>query len=254
MSDVTPFMKRAYAYFTSQGYSPLAAATMAGHGQWESSGSSTIQDPRGEGSLGLYQWRLDRRTGLTDFAKARGLDPLNETTQLAFADWELSNTERAAGDQLRSASNMTEANEALMNFLRPAGWTRSNPQAGHAWSNRLNLSTAAATNLSDGKFELGPTPVQSPPQTDQAAYQVATASPVPALTLGFEQDPNTQSVWDILQRDGRKLAAMDHVPQQMEAAPSAPPPPPTMNRPTPNSARATLVDLVFGPRKRSMNV
>lgn len=228
----------------------MAAAALSGHGQWESSGSSTIEDPRGEGSIGFYQWRLDRRTGLNDFARARGLNPLDENTQLAFADWELSNTERGAGDQLRAATNMTEANEALMNYLRPAGWTKSNPQAGHAWSNRLGLSTAAANGLSDGKFEVGPAPVQSPaPQMDQGAYQVASASAVP--TQRFEQDQNAPSVWDILQRDGRKLAAMDGVPQQMDA-PSAPPPAPLVNRPTPNASRASLVDLVFGSRRRAL--
>jgi hypothetical protein len=233
MADVTPFMKRANAYFLSQGYSPQAAAALAGHGQWESSGSSTIEDPRGEGSIGLYQWRLDRRTALNDFARARGIDPRSEDTQLRFADWELSNTERNAGDQLRSAGDLDSANAAVMNFLRPAGWTSQNPQAGHAWSNRLALSQAV----------LGDTPQTQPAQSFAQDSDVA-GTVLPGTTSTPQADQ--QSPWNSLQRSGMRM--LDLGTPEIADGGSAPVVQPQIHRGQPQPV--SLLDLVFTSRKR----
>ena len=44
-----PFTVRAYNAFLNKGYSPHAAAALAGQAMWESGGSTTIEDPRGAG-------------------------------------------------------------------------------------------------------------------------------------------------------------------------------------------------------------
>jgi hypothetical protein len=171
------FSKRAYAYFTSKGYSPHAAAALAGNAAWESTGSPTIEDPRGEGSIGLFQWRLGRRTGLDAFARERGLDPKAEETQLAYADWELNNTERGPGEQLRGATNLAEANNAVLAYLRPRDFTSANPQASHGYPQRLAASAELAP-LPPSQY-VGPAPEW---QMHQAQAPVAPpAPPVPAI-------------------------------------------------------------------------
>jgi hypothetical protein len=134
------FADRAYDYFLGQGWAPHQAAALAANAQWESGGSPTVQDPRGEGSLGLYQWRLDRRDALNKFAADRGLSPTDEVTQLQFAQHELTGSEKSAGDRLRAAGDLKSAQDAMMHFLRPAGYTPSNPGGGHAYAQRFNLA------------------------------------------------------------------------------------------------------------------
>jgi hypothetical protein len=215
MADVTPFMQRAYDYFTQQGWSPQAAAALAGNGQWESSGSSTIEDPRGEGSIGLYQWRQDRRDGLNNFAKARGLDPRSEDTQLAFANWELNNTEKSAGDQLRSAQSVDDASAAMMNYLRPAGWTSKNPQGGHAWANRLALSQAV---LGNGGSAVASTDTPVPANVSALLNSNSNTTPDPYQQSVASAD--MPSIWQALETTGRKLI---DVPQVQTEAPQIQP-------------------------------
>lgn len=252
MAEPTPFMKRAYNFFIQKGYSPHAAAALAGQAQWESSGSTTIQDPRGEGSIGLYQWRLDRRTGLNDFAKARGLDPMSENTQLEYADWELNNTERGYGDQLRGSRDGNEANRAVISYLRPAGWTRDNPQAGHAWSNRVAL--ANALNPDGTRYDVAPA------EPGKASTQVAEATPPPAAPLAqtptpsmesyersFEQKPD-HDPWKTLINNGAALAQMNQsVGPQIEAMPTQASPAQVAS-----GQPVSLLDLVF-PTRRKIN-
>lgn len=248
MADVTPFMKRAYNFFIQKGYSPHAAAALAGQAQWESSGSPTIQDPRGEGSIGLFQWRLDRRTGLNDFAKARGLDPTAENTQLEYSDWELNNTERGYGDMLRGARDGTEANRAVISYLRPAGWTRDNPQAGHAWSNRVALSNAI--NPDGGRYDVAaaeptsaPAPVAQQPTAASPAPAPEMAPSAPLMPVQQPDDP-----WKSLINNGMALAQLGQ-PSMGESgliASAAPAP----SQITPGEA-VSMLDLVFPNRRKN---
>lgn len=153
------FSQRAYQFYIERGYAPVQAAAMAGNADWESRGSTSALGDSGTAS-GLFQWRGDRQKGLQEWAKTNGFDPKDETAQLAYADYELRNSENASGKKLFAAQTLADANDALMGFLRPAGYTPDNPQGGHGYVNRYNnaaglLNMPSMTNTT-GKLALPP--------------------------------------------------------------------------------------------------
>lgn len=141
---MTDFRTRAFNFFTGQGWSPVAAAALAGQGNWESRGNPSAVHDGGIG-VGLYGWNGDRRKALYDFAAQYQMDPASEDTQLRFAHHELTNgNERKWGDTLKGASDLTGATNAVIGFLRPAGWTAANPTAGHGYMQRYNEAAQLA--------------------------------------------------------------------------------------------------------------
>jgi hypothetical protein len=143
------------------------------------------------------QWRKERRDGLNTFAKARGLDPRSENAQLEYTDWELNNTERASGDQLRSAQDLDGANDAMMNYLRPSGWTAKNPKGGHAYANRVDLSKAVLGDTSP--TEQAPVQYAGSDQSDQPDEQDQLDALRERLGLTQPQQAQAQpTIWDAL--------------------------------------------------------
>jgi|GEM_PF-2839077 len=131
----------AFAFFQSKGYSRVGAAAIVGNLLQESSLNPSAVHDNGTG-LGVAGWRdpspgKGRMTALREYAAARGKPADDLMVQLAFLDHELQTTEAGIGSTLRSATDVTAANAAMISFERPQGWTRDNPQAGDGWSNRL---------------------------------------------------------------------------------------------------------------------
>jgi hypothetical protein len=168
---MTDFRNRAFQFFSQQGWSPVAAAALAGQGNWESRGNPSQVHDGGIG-LGLFGWNGDRRKALYDFASQYQMDPTAEDTQLRFAQHELtSGNERKWGDALRNASDLTGATNAVMGYLRPSGWTESNPAAGHGYAQRYN---EAAPLLNASQM------AQAAPATDDRDMVGFGGSPPPA--------------------------------------------------------------------------
>ena len=141
---MTDFRARAFNFFTGQGWSPVAAAALAGQGNWESRGNPAAVHDGGIG-IGLYGWNGDRRKALYDFAAQYQMDPASEDTQLRFAHHELTNgNERKWGDTLKGAADLTGATNAVLGYLRPSGWTAANPTAGHGYQQRYNEAAQLA--------------------------------------------------------------------------------------------------------------
>lgn len=141
---MTDFRSRAFNFFTGQGWSPVAAAALAGQGNWESRGNPSAVHDGGIG-VGLYGWNGDRRKALYDFAAQYQMNPASEDTQLRFAHHELTNgNERKWGDTLKGATDLTGATNAVIGFLRPSGWTEANPTAGHGYQQRYNEAAQLA--------------------------------------------------------------------------------------------------------------
>lgn len=130
-------------WLVKKGYTPHAAAAMAGHGVQESGLNPTARGDNGT-AFGAFQWRGDRLAGLHNFARAAGQDPNSLDTQLGFLDLELNTTERRAGDALRASTDVRGATRAGMMFERPAGYTPGNPEAGHGWANRFGEASRLA--------------------------------------------------------------------------------------------------------------
>lgn len=102
---------------SQRGWSPAAIAGILGNLQAESGFNTTIQGDGGK-AKGLAQWHPDRRAE----AARQGFDLTNINDAYAFIDWELNNTERAAGDRLRNARTAQEAADIFaLHFLRPRG-------------------------------------------------------------------------------------------------------------------------------------
>jgi hypothetical protein len=143
------FTNRANDYFLGRGYPAHAAAALAGNASWESGGNTQAVHDKGTG-FGLYGWRdpqpgAGRRTDLFNWARTAGpggtpLDPSDELTQFKFAHHELTGPEKAAGDALRSSTNLADAQNAAMAYLRPQGYTADSPASGHGYAQRYNLA------------------------------------------------------------------------------------------------------------------
>lgn len=204
------FGRRAYQFYVDKGYQPHQAAALAGNAMAESRGSTSVLGDGGK-ALGIFQWHPDRQANLNRFATSQGLDPRAETTQLAFKDWELNNTERRAGDLLRASTDVTGANNAVLNSLRPQGFNRNDPTGSHNYSGRLgfanqllgnDMPTTAGSPAADGADYA---PMRMAPNTE-------TNSPATAGLLGAQpnlaaagmqmmraaqprQDPSLNNLW-----------------------------------------------------------
>lgn len=140
-------------FYVQMGYTPVQAAAIVG-GFMQESGPGldpTIEDPRGEGSIGIGQWRGPRRKRLKKFAADAGKPATDFETQLRFADYELKNHETKAYAQLQNAKTVPEAAAAMIGYERPKGWTADAPQQGHGWSARLGNAMALVGGADAGK-------------------------------------------------------------------------------------------------------
>lgn len=101
--------KTAIEFFMSNGWAPHQAAGIVGNLQAES-GASLRTDAVGDGgkAYGIAQWHPPRQE---NFRKAFGKDIRRSTfeEQLKFIQWELENTEKVAGQYLKSAKTAEEA-------------------------------------------------------------------------------------------------------------------------------------------------
>lgn len=105
------------SFFQQRGWTPAQAAGILGNLQAESSFDTSAVGDGGK-ARSLAQWHPDRQST----ARAQGFDLSDPQQALAFVDWELNNTESAAGQRLRAAQTPTEAAEIFAEyFLRPRG-------------------------------------------------------------------------------------------------------------------------------------
>lgn len=106
--------RQAVAYFVSQGWTTAQAAGIAANLQAE---SGFRVDAVGDGgqAYGIAQWHPPRQA---DFARAMGKDIRGSTLdeQLAFVQWELTNTEKRAGDKLAACLTANEAGACVSRF------------------------------------------------------------------------------------------------------------------------------------------
>jgi hypothetical protein len=106
-------------YLQSQGWTAAQSAGILGNAFGESGfNSGAIGD--GGAARGLFQWHPDRAA---NFTKVFGgsLASATPMQQLQFANWELHNTESAAGRALRGTSSAADAAATFMKaFERPA--------------------------------------------------------------------------------------------------------------------------------------
>ena len=99
--------RQAYAFYISKGWTPEQAIGIVGNLIRESNLNTTIVGTADDkGSQGVAQWHGDR---LKTLKNKYGNNWTDFKNQLEFVDWELKNTEKAAGDKLRNAKGVWEA-------------------------------------------------------------------------------------------------------------------------------------------------
>lgn len=156
--------RQAYAYFLSKGMSPHQAAALAGNMAWESGGRPDLvnpgdnwkNSPNSPHSFGIGQYN-DRLPALIAHARQSGasiphgdLRDVNYVKslgrylpiqmQLDFAWKEMQGPENRAYRNVTNAFDLQGATAGAIGYHRPAGWTRNNPQAGHAFGNRYQIA------------------------------------------------------------------------------------------------------------------
>lgn len=149
-------LQQATDFYVKRGYSPTAAAAIAGHLHHESAGfdPGVVTGKRlGDNgtAFGIAQWRGPRLRNLQRWAEANGKDFRSLDTQLEFVDVEMrSGMDRGAGlalKGLQAARSPEEAVAAFMHFERPAGYTPDNPAGGMAYAQRLAQAQQALQAL-----------------------------------------------------------------------------------------------------------
>lgn len=127
--------KQAVEFFKSKGLSTHAAAAIVGNLMLES-GDITLNKtdnigdkhlgPKGS-SYGMGQWRLDRRTALTNFAAKRGKPISDFETQLEFV-WDEINNSQKAYKVLEGLNNAKTVEEATESFMKTYERPNKNPK------------------------------------------------------------------------------------------------------------------------------
>lgn len=136
----------------NRGYSPHAAAALAGHMLQESGGNPAAVN-KGEGANGMMQWRLDRWENLQNFAKAQGKSPNDPEVQLDFVGKELAGPEKKAGAGFLAAPDVASASAALKPYIR-----FGDDSAG----TRLNNATSLYAQMNGGPVGALATPAAAP--------------------------------------------------------------------------------------------
>lgn len=101
---------QAMQFFMSQGWTKEQAAGIVGNLQAES-GKNLDSNAVGDNgrAYGIAQWHADRQANFTNKAKFGKIAGSSFEDQLKFVQWELTNTESAAGKKLKSAKTPEEA-------------------------------------------------------------------------------------------------------------------------------------------------
>lgn len=147
---------RAMTFFMEQGWSRAQAAGIVGN-LWAESRVKHDQAQHGGGpGYGLAQWEGPRQAS---FAQWAGHDIHDSTMQeqLEFIQWELTNTERGAGNALRDATTVDQAARIVMTqYERPADQSEGAQRGRAAVAQDIHASAGGAPGSA-------PAPTPGPP-------------------------------------------------------------------------------------------
>lgn len=148
--------KGAYNFFIDKGWTPEQAAGIVGGLRGETAGLNPMKVHDGGMGIGISGWNGARRAQLSQFAAANNVSPRDLKTQLEFVNYELNNSEKAAGDKLRAAQTPEDAGQASLSYFRPANYDTPG-----AHPERAQYARQAFNAFADGA-PLAPTDVPGP--------------------------------------------------------------------------------------------
>ncbi len=114
--------QRAIEGLIARGFSPMHAAVLAGNINVESGFNPEAYNPK-EDAFGGIQWRLDRKTGLENYAKETGRKPSDPEAQMDWLVMEMTGKEARNAAEFLAAQDPASANKALKKFIRYAPGT-----------------------------------------------------------------------------------------------------------------------------------
>ncbi|MDB5531601.1 MAG: hypothetical protein JWR51_4704 [Devosia sp.] len=103
--------------FVARGFSPVQAAVLAGNFAQESGFNTDAYNPK-EDAYGGIQWRLDRKTGLEQYAKDTGRKVNDPDLQMDYVVKEMTGNEAANAAEFLAAQDPLTANKSLKKFIR----------------------------------------------------------------------------------------------------------------------------------------
>jgi hypothetical protein len=209
----------------THGLSPVAAAGVVGN-LYQESGFNPTAVGDGGTAHGLAQWRGDRHAGLVNFAKAQGKPPTDPNVQMDYLVTEMKGGDigaQRAYAMLQTAKTPQDATTAMMHFVRPAGYTPSNPTAGHGFQNRVQYAQALLPNgqpVSQGEGGPPGSPADAtapsgvaglPPEVRGAIATVARSDPKAAATMLVNalQNQKKEDAYTTLTPESAKMFGLD---------------------------------------------
>lgn len=118
-NDINIRAKQGIDYLVDKGLTREQAAGILGNLMQESNLDTKILGDSGT-SIGLAQWRKERRDALRNFANVTGKDKFDYFTQLDFIIHELNTTEKGAFEKLKQAKTVEEASDIFSkHYERP---------------------------------------------------------------------------------------------------------------------------------------
>lgn len=139
--------------FIARGFSPVQAAVLAGNFAQESGFNTDAYNPK-EDAYGGIQWRLDRKTGLEQYAKDTGRKVNDPDLQMDYVVTEMTGNEAANAAEFLAAQDPLTANKSLKKFIR-YGDNSENARLNNALSYMGQPSTGGGNALMAGNAPAG---------------------------------------------------------------------------------------------------
>lgn len=139
LGGASSVQQQVWDYFSGKGLQPHQVAGIMGQVQAESGfNPNAVGD--GGNATGLFQWN-DRGPAMQ--ASMGGNWQNNVQGQLDFAWKEMQSTENSSYQKLLAAQNAKQANDAMIGFERPSGYSPGNVENAHNYSGRLDATYSA---------------------------------------------------------------------------------------------------------------
>jgi len=142
-ASVTKSAQSAVAYLQTQGWTKAQATGIVANLQGES-GVNLTPNLVGDGgkAFGIAQWHPDRQA-IFQQVYGKPIQTASTQEQLAFVNWELNNTEAAAGVKIRATNNAADAARVTDQYYERSSGTTTGQRVQYA--NALNGDTGPAT-------------------------------------------------------------------------------------------------------------
>lgn len=177
----SPFIQELISQGQTNGYGPMAIGALASRALAENGGMTSGTPGDNGTAFGGMQWRNDRVPGLYALANQMGSTWDDPKVQAAYVYQELGGPEQRAGKALMSAQDPTSAANAVMGYVRPAGYSQGAPQNGAAYGQTLDGTNAIGQAIATGK---APTGLMEGRSASLDSTPTASISPAVAASAG----------------------------------------------------------------------